>query len=85
MHERYDKTAFLTLLEWFHRPYFRTSALCDRFLHVSWAYLIKTDRLIVFGGGYPIQTQDGIIGGIGVSGAHYSDDMEVAKAGLAAL
>jgi uncharacterized protein GlcG (DUF336 family) len=41
--------------------------------------------LIVFGGGYPIQTQDGIIGGIGVSGAHYSDDMEVAKAGLAAL
>jgi uncharacterized protein GlcG (DUF336 family) len=47
--------------------------------------IIKTDRLIVFGGGYPIQTQDGIIGGIGVSGAHYSDDMEVAKAGLAAL
>ena len=47
--------------------------------------IIKTDRLIVFGGGYPIQTQDGIIGGIGVSGAHYTDDMEVAKAGLAAL
>src|SRR5256712_13237387 len=47
--------------------------------------IIKTDKLIVFGGGFPIQTQDGIIGGIGVSGAHYSDDMEVAKAGLAAL
>jgi uncharacterized protein GlcG (DUF336 family) len=47
--------------------------------------IIKTDRFIVFGGGYPIQTQDGIIGGIGASGAHYSDDMEVAKAGLAAL
>lgn len=47
--------------------------------------IIKTDRLIVFGGGYPIQSQEGIIGGIGVSGAHYSDDMEVAKAGLAAL
>jgi len=47
--------------------------------------IIKTDRLIVFGGGYPIQAQEGIIGGIGVSGGHYSDDMEVAQAALAAL
>ena len=47
--------------------------------------IIKTDRLIVFGGGYPIQSQEGMIGGIGVSGGHYSDDMEVAQAGLAAL
>ena len=47
--------------------------------------IIKTDRLIVFGGGYTIQTPEGIIGGIGVSGGHYTDDMEVAQAGLAAL
>jgi uncharacterized protein GlcG (DUF336 family) len=47
--------------------------------------IIKTDRLIVFGGGYPIQNEEGMIGGIGVSGGHYSDDMEVAQAGLAAL
>src|SRR5215467_7471688 len=47
--------------------------------------IIKTDRLIVFGGGYPIKTDDGIVGGIGVSGGHYSHDMEVAQAGLAAL
>ena len=47
--------------------------------------IIKTDRLIVFGGGYPIKTDAGIIGGIGVSGGHYSHDMEVAQAGLAAL
>ncbi len=47
--------------------------------------IIKTDRLIVFGGGYPIKTEAGIIGGIGVSGGHYSHDMEVAQAGLAAL
>ncbi len=47
--------------------------------------IVKTERLIVFGGGYPVQTQEGIIGGIGVSGGHYTDDMEVAKAGLAAL
>ena len=47
--------------------------------------IIKTDRLIVFGGGYPITTDAGIIGGIGVSGGHYTHDMEVAQAGLAAL
>jgi len=47
--------------------------------------IIKTDRLIVFGGGYPIKTDSGIIGGIGVSGGHYSHDMEVAQAGLAGL
>src|SRR5215471_6053612 len=47
--------------------------------------IIKTDRLIVFGGGYPIQTEAGIIGGIGASGGHYSQDMEVAQAALAVL
>ncbi len=47
--------------------------------------IIKTDRLIVFGGGYPIKTDTGIIGGIGVSGGHYTHDMQVAEAGLAAL
>ncbi|HEX6482404.1 MAG TPA: heme-binding protein [Ktedonobacteraceae bacterium] len=47
--------------------------------------IIKTDRLIVFGGGYPIKTEEGIIGGIGVSGGHYSEDMQVAEAALEAL
>ena len=47
--------------------------------------IVKTDRLIVFGGGYAIKTEAGIIGGIGVSGGHYSEDMQVAEAGLAAL
>ena len=47
--------------------------------------IVKTDRLIVFGGGYAIMADGGIIGGIGVSGGHYSEDMEVAQAGLAAL
>jgi uncharacterized protein GlcG (DUF336 family) len=47
--------------------------------------IIKTDRLIVFGGGYPITTDEGMIGGIGVSGGHYTHDMEVAQAGLAGL
>ena len=43
------------------------------------------DRLIVFGGGYPIKAGDAVVGGIGVSGGHYSQDMEVAQAGLSAL
>jgi len=43
------------------------------------------DRLVVFGGGYPIRIGGEVVGGIGVSGGHYSQDMEVAKAGLAAL
>ncbi len=47
--------------------------------------IIKTDRLIVFGGGYPIKTEAGIIGGIGVSGGHWTDDMQVAQAGLEGL
>ena len=40
------------------------------------------DRLVVFGGGYPIKVEDQIVGGVGVSGGHYSQDMEVAKAAL---
>ena len=42
------------------------------------------DRLIVCGG-YPITTDGQSIGGIGVSGGHYTQDMEVAQAGLAVL
>ena len=47
--------------------------------------IVKTDRLIVFGGGYPLKVDGAVVGGIGVSGGHYTHDMEVAKAGLAAL
>lgn len=42
-------------------------------------------RFIVFGGGYPITEADALIGSIGVSGGHYSQDMDCAKAGLAAI
>jgi uncharacterized protein GlcG (DUF336 family) len=42
------------------------------------------DRLVIFGGGYPIKVGDRIVGAIGVSGGHYTQDMEVAQAGLAA-
>jgi uncharacterized protein GlcG (DUF336 family) len=43
------------------------------------------DRLVIFGGGYPIKLGDSIVGAIGVSGGHYTQDMEVAQAGLAVL
>jgi uncharacterized protein GlcG (DUF336 family) len=43
------------------------------------------DRLVVFGGGYPITVDGKVIGGIGVSGGHYTQDMEVAEAGLTAV
>jgi uncharacterized protein GlcG (DUF336 family) len=43
------------------------------------------DRLVIFGGGYPIIIDGAIVGAIGVSGGHYSQDQEVAEAGLAVV
>jgi uncharacterized protein GlcG (DUF336 family) len=43
------------------------------------------DRLVIFGGGFPITVADQIVGAVGVSGGHYTQDMEVAQAGLAAI
>lgn len=43
------------------------------------------DRLIIFGGGFPIIVDGAVVGGIGVSGGLPSQDMEAAQAGLAAL
>jgi uncharacterized protein GlcG (DUF336 family) len=40
------------------------------------------DRLVIFGGGYPITVDDQVVGAIGVSGGHYSQDQQVAEAGL---
>jgi uncharacterized protein GlcG (DUF336 family) len=47
--------------------------------------ITHTPRFVVFGGGMPIMDGDHLIGAVGVSGGHYTQDMEVAKAGLAAL
>ena len=47
--------------------------------------IVNTPRLIVFGGGYPVTIGGQMVGGIGVSGGHYSQDMKVAEAALAAL
>ena len=47
--------------------------------------ITHTPRLIIFGGGYPILDEGQLVGAIGVSGGHYSDDMEVARAALDAV
>ena len=46
---------------------------------------MHTERLVIFGGGYPILLEGELIGGIGVSGGHYTHDMQVCEAGLAVI
>jgi homogentisate 1,2-dioxygenase len=48
------------------------------------AGFVHTPRMVVFGGGYPVVIDGTVVGAIGVSGGHYSHDMQVAQAGLAA-
>ncbi|BBE42167.1 hypothetical protein NAS2_0778 [Conexivisphaera calida] len=43
------------------------------------------NRLIVFGGGYPISVGGRIVGGVGVSGGNAEEDMKVAEAALEVL
>ena len=47
--------------------------------------IVHTSRFIIFGGGFPITEGGKVVGAIGVSGGHYTQDMECAKAALAAI
>ncbi|WP_227937768.1 GlcG/HbpS family heme-binding protein [Alkalihalobacillus deserti] len=47
--------------------------------------IVHTPRLVIFGGGYPIKVNGELVGGIGVSGGHYTHDMQVCEAGLKVL
>lgn len=47
--------------------------------------IIRRDRLVVFAGGLPIIIDGQVVGGIGVSGGSEHQDVDCAKAGLAAL
>lgn len=47
--------------------------------------IVKTDRLIVFGGGVPLVSEGQTVGGIGVSGGSSEQDVRIAEAGAAAL
>lgn len=43
------------------------------------------ENMLMLDGGVPIYIGDTVVGGIGVGGAHGSEDVRIAKAGLAAL
>ena len=45
--------------------------------------IVKTDRLIVFGGGVPVRADGALIGAVGVSGGSAQQDQAVAEAGAA--
>ncbi|WP_436777598.1 GlcG/HbpS family heme-binding protein [Yinghuangia sp. YIM S09857] len=45
----------------------------------------QIDRVVTFGGGIPISVDGHVIGGIGVCGGHWSDDVAIARAALAAI
>lgn len=47
--------------------------------------IVHTPRFIIFGGGFPITEGGEVVGAIGLSGGHYSQDMQCARAGLAAI
>jgi hypothetical protein len=47
--------------------------------------IVHTPRFVIFGGGFPIVDGGEVVGAIGLSGGHYSQDMECARAGLAAI
>lgn len=45
----------------------------------------QIDRLVTFGGGIPIRIEGHLVGGIGVCGGHWSDDVDIAEAALTAI
>jgi uncharacterized protein GlcG (DUF336 family) len=47
--------------------------------------IVKTDRLIVFGGGVPLTSEGEVVGGVGVSGGSADQDREIAEAGAAVV
>ncbi len=47
--------------------------------------IVHRDRLVIFGGGFPIQMEGEVVGAIGVSGGSEEQDELCAKAGLEAL
>jgi uncharacterized protein GlcG (DUF336 family) len=47
--------------------------------------IVKTDRLVVFGGGVPLVSEGRTVGAIGVSGGSSEQDVRIAEAGAAAV
>jgi len=47
--------------------------------------IVKTDRLVIFGGGVPIEFEGQLVGAVGVSGGSAEQDKEIATAGASSL
>ena len=47
--------------------------------------IVKTDRLIIFGGGVPVRIDGDLVGAVGVSGGSAEQDHEIAAAGVTAV
>lgn len=47
--------------------------------------IVKTERLIIFGGGLPLLVDGRVVGGIGVSGGSAEQDRAIAEAGAAVV
>lgn len=47
--------------------------------------IVKTDRLIVFGGGIPIRVNGELVGAVGVSGGSSDQDRQVAEAAASVI
>jgi glc operon protein GlcG len=47
--------------------------------------IVKTERLIIFGGGVPIAANGEIVGAVGISGGSAEQDRQIAEAGANAI
>ena len=47
--------------------------------------IVKTDRLIIFGGGAPIRSVGRLVGAVGISGGTAEQDVEIAEAAASSL
>lgn len=91
---RMDQTPYSTIQIATDKAY---SAATTRKSTADWFETIKTDeplragaaigtnRLIVFGGGQMIEFEGKVIGAIGVSGSHWSNDIDIGTAGIGAI
>ncbi|BBY86745.1 GlcG/HbpS family heme-binding protein [Mycolicibacterium tokaiense] len=44
--------------------------------------MVHTPRLVTYGGGFPLVSAGQVVGAIGISGGHYSQDMQIAQSAL---